>query len=167
MTRRTVRTGPSRTTVVTGGVAAVVVAALVVLGVLLPGRDEGALEASRRDALTAARSAAVELTTYGHATFDSDVAWVDRGGTASFADDYRAANRPLRTVVTRLGSDAAGTVTGASATVDDATHVSVDLLVDQTITHGSTDGPTTRHDRITLSMVRRDGRWLVDDVRLR
>lgn len=166
MTRRTVRTGPSRGTVVAAGVAAVVAVALVLV-VLLVGRGGAGDETSRRDALAAARSAAVELTTYGHATFDSDVAWVDRGGTASFADEYRAANQPLRTVVTRLESDAVGTVVDASATAADSAHVTVDLRVDQTITHGSTGAPTVRHDRIAMAMVRQDGRWLVDDVRLR
>ncbi len=158
-----VRTGPERSTVVLSTVIAVLVAMLAF--VLLRGGDDD--DAIRRDALKAATTAAVELTTYDHTQLDRDFAWVDDGATASFAKEYATANEPLRSIITKLKADAVGTVVEGSATVQNSHRVKVLLFVDQTITNGTDSKSRTERNRVVMSMVERDGTWLVDDVELR
>jgi len=159
---RMVKTGPERSTVVLGSIVAALVATLVFV---LWRRDDDS--STRRDALEAATSAAVDLTTYDHTHLDRDFAWVNDGATSSFAKEYATANEPLRSIITKLKADAVGTVVEASATVEDSSHVKVLLFVDQTITNGIDSKSRTERNRVVMSMVKRDGRWLVNDVELR
>ena len=147
--------------VVLGSVIAVLVAALAF--VLLTGRGDDD-ESIRREALKAATSAAIDLTTYDHTHLDRDFAWVKDGATASFAREYAAANEPLRTIITKLEADAVGTVVEGSVTVQDPERVKALLFVDQTITNGTDAKSRTERNRVVMLMVERGGKWLVDDV---
>ncbi|GAA3530505.1 hypothetical protein GCM10022234_29620 [Aeromicrobium panaciterrae] len=158
-----VKTGPERSTVVLSLLLALVVGALAYV-LLRPGNDD---TSARRDALEAATTAAIDLTTYDHDHLDRDFAWVDDRATASFAKEYAAANKPLRAIITKLEAHAVGTVVEASATMQDSSRAKVLLFVDQTITNGTDDKTRTERNRVVMSMVKRDGTWLVDDVELR
>ncbi len=158
-----VRTGPERSTVVLCSIIAVLVGVLAF--VLVRGGDDD--DAARRDALEAATSAAVDLTTYDHTQLDRDFAWVRDGATAKFAKEYAAANEPLRSIITKLKADAVGTVVEGSATVQDSHRVKALLFVDQTITNGTDSKSRTERNRVVMLMVQRGGTWLVDDVELR
>ncbi|MEO6606587.1 MAG: hypothetical protein ABIN55_13370 [Aeromicrobium sp.] len=160
---RMVKTGPERSTVILSAIIAALVAVVLVL-VLRGGDDE---DATRRDALKAATTAAIDLTTYDHSQLDRDFAWVKDGATASFAKEYAVANEPLRTIITKLKADAVGTVVEGSATVQDSHHVKALLFVDQTITNGTDSKSRTERNRVVMLMVERGGTWLVDDVELR
>lgn len=140
----------------------------IVLAVLLWQLASGdGRQSAERDALRVAKQRATQITSYTPQTYDRDVAWARDGATRSFAAEYARANRPLRTVVEKVRASAAGHVVAASATARDDHHVTVLLFVDQTVTHGTTGKQTTQQDRVEMAMVRRDGTWLVDDVRLR
>ncbi|RYJ05752.1 MAG: hypothetical protein EON52_09915 [Actinomycetales bacterium] len=144
------------------------VAALVLAAVLawrLAG--SGGQEDAEEGALKVARQRAVQITTYTPASYDRDVAWAEDGATPKFADEYAKANAPLRKVVKKVEASAQGRVVASSATAKDDDHVSVLLFVDQTLTQGSTGKQSTQDSRVEMAMVRRDGRWLVDDVTLR
>jgi Mce-associated membrane protein len=41
------------------------------------------------------------------------------------------------------------------------------LFVDQTIVNGTNSKKRTERNRVLMTMVHRDGRWIVDDVALR
>lgn len=155
--------GRERSTVTLGVIVAVLAVALAF--VLLRGGDDDS--SVRDEALEAATTAAVDLTTYDHTRLDRDFAWVDEGATSSFAKEYEATNEPLRDIITKLKADAVGTVVEASATVEDSEHVTVLLFVDQTITNGTDSKTRTERNRVVMSMVKRGGAWLVDDVELR
>lgn len=129
-----------------------------------PAGDTSADEAA---ALAVARRSAVSMTSYDHASLDRDFAWVDDGATDRFAEQFRAANEPLRSVITDLEATATGTVSEAAATSTGPDTATVVMFVDQSIANAS-DG-TTRQDRsrVVMTMVRRGGTWLVDDVELR
>ncbi|WP_332643714.1 hypothetical protein [Aeromicrobium sp.] len=163
MSTRMVKVGPERSTVILGIIVAALVVALAF--VLLRGGDDDSSAGS--EALEAATTAAVDLTTYDHTHLDRDFAWVKDGATSSFAKEYAATNEPLRDIITKLKADAVGTVVEASATVEDFEHVTVLLFVDQTITNGTDAKTRTERNRVVMSMVKRGGAWLVDDVELR
>lgn len=158
-----VKDGPERSTVVLGLLFALVLGVLVYV-LVRPTDDESS---ARREALEAATMSAIDLTTYDHAHLDRDFAWVKTRATSSFADEYATANEPLRAIITKLQADAVGTVVEASATVQDSKRVKVLLFVDQTITNGTDNKSRTERNRVVMSMVKRGGDWLVDDVELR
>ena len=145
----------------------VVVAGIVAAVLVQQLRSGDGEQSAEQAALRVARERAVQITSYTPQTYDRDVAWARDGATASFAAEYARANRPLRTVVQKVRASAVGHVVAASATARDDDRVTVLLFVDQTVTHGTTRKQTTQHDRVEMSMLRRDGTWLVDDVRLR
>ncbi len=147
--------------------------ATVVVGVLLLAlvavtwawRHAGADERAERDALAVARQRAAQITTYDHTTFERDVRWARSGATASFRREYAQANAAIGAAAKRLRASATGRVTGAAATAKDPDHVTVLLFVDQTLTRTGR-GQQVQENRVRIDMVHRDGRWLVDDVRL-
>ncbi|MEH3033444.1 MAG: hypothetical protein PGN07_05230 [Aeromicrobium erythreum] len=145
-----------------------VLVVLAVLGVLVAvllvaWRQAGADERSERAALAVARERAQQITTYDQATFDDDVAWARTGATARFRREYAAANAPIREAAERLRARASGRVVRAAATARGDDRVQVLLFVDQTLTRAGRE-QRTQESRLVMTMVHRDGRWLVDDV---
>lgn len=161
------RPGRGRPALLIVGLVIAVVVALVLGSLWLGVRHDAKLRASEVAARQAARTYAIDLTTYDYTSLDHDFSWVTNGATASFAKEYAAANAPLRTVITKLKARATGTVTDAAATATSTSKVNVLLFVDQTIVNGSNSKTRTERNRVVMTMVHRDGRWIVDDVALR
>lgn len=152
------------------GVIGVLTAALAVTVLTLVLRTSGGpgdTSGEEAEALATARRSAVSMTSYDHATLDRDFAWVDTAATQSFAQGYRAANEPLRGVITDLEATARGSVSAAAATAVGPGEVTVVMFVDQQISNASDGSTRSDESRVVMSMVERDGRWLVDDVELR
>ena len=165
--RRTVRV-TSRATIVLAAALVLVLAAAVVLAVMWSGaRGDAGLRRAEQEAREAAETYAVDLTTYDHSSLDRDFSWVVDGGTASFAKEYAAANEPLRDVISTLKARATGTVSESAATSRSVDEVEVLLFVDQSIVNGTDGKKRTERNRVVMTMVERDGRWLVDKVALR
>jgi Mce-associated membrane protein len=165
----TVNLRPERTrpTLLIAALVLAVIAALVLGSLWLGGRHDGQLRHAEIDARQAAKTYAVDLTTYDYTSLDHDFGWVTHGATASFAKEYATANAPLRTVITKLKARATGSVTDAAATAKSSSKVEVLLFVDQTIVNGTNSKKRTERNRVVMTMVHRDGRWIVDDVALR
>jgi Mce-associated membrane protein len=129
-----------------------------------------ALAAAGKAADKAARAAVVEMTSYDYRTVEDDFAWVDDAGTAHFREQYAEVSKPIKELVVRLKATAKGTVVDSAPRVKDTRHVTVLLFVDQLITNpGTGSGGAQRgldQPRVTMQMVRQDGRWLVDEVKL-
>lgn len=157
----------SRPKILLAGLAVAIIVALVLGALWLGGRHDAQLRHAETGARQAARTYAVDLTTYDYSSLDHDFGWVTNGATASFAKEYATANAPLRTVITKLKARATGTVTDAAATAKSSTKVEVLLFVDQTIVNGTNDNKRTERNRVVMTMVHREDRWIVDDVALR
>lgn len=154
--------------VLLSALAAALIVSLVLLAAVWHGAaDRRSLDGAEADALAAAKGYAVDVTTYNYARLDKDFSWVDNGATPSFAKQYRDANKPLRSIITKLKATAKGSVSEASATAQSTSKVKVLVFIDQAITNSSSKSTKTDHSRVVMSMVKRDGRWLVDDVQLR
>ncbi|MDX6277214.1 MAG: Mce-associated rane protein [Nocardioidaceae bacterium] len=157
----------ARPTLLIAGLVAAVLAAALLGGLWLNGRHDARLRQSETAARQAAKTYAVDLTTYDYTSLDHDFGWVTNGATASFAKEYASANAPLRTVIAKLKARATGTVTDAAATAKSTSKVEVLLFVDQTIVNGTNSKKRTERNRVVMTMVQRNGRWIVDDVALR
>jgi len=161
---------------VSGVLALTLVGALVALGFALGDEGSpGAVDSGEATALAeagagaekAARSAVVHMTTYSAATLDEDFSWADDAGTPKFRTYYAEVSAPIRKLVLQLRSTAVGSVVDAAPKVHDLDHVTVLLFVDQVITGPGGSDRQVDQPRVTMSMVRTDGRWLVDGVKIR
>ena len=150
---------------------ALLVAALVAVVVLW--RENADLADSRDLAVAeqaAAREAsriAVAMTTYDHRSVEKDFAWIDEDGTDRFEDTFSESTEPIRQLITRTRATATGKVSDAAGTAEDPDHVEVLLFVDQVLKRSGDSKSSVDSNRVVMQMVRRDGRWLVDDVELR
>ncbi|MBO9520552.1 MAG: hypothetical protein J7518_03360 [Nocardioidaceae bacterium] len=143
-------------------------AALVMLGLVVKDlRHERDLRTAGEQADKAARAAVVSMTTYDYQSVEDDFAWVDSAGTAAFRKQYAEISAPIKKLVVELKAKASGTVIASAPRVEDASHVEVLLFVDQQITNPGEAKPGLDQPRVTMSMVKSDGRWLVDDVQLK
>lgn len=164
---RRIRDDGAVTALVVALVAALVVSLVVLVVVRHGAANRRAIDSSEAAALAAARTYAVDLTTYDYTHLDQDYAWVGDGATASFAKQFRDANKPLRTIIEQLKATAKGTVSEAAATAVTTSTVKVLVFIDQSITNKSNKQTKTDHSRVVMTMVQRGGAWLVNDVQLR
>lgn len=151
---------------VSGFLGLLVVASLVALVIALGDSDDpaSALARAEAEAEAAARTSVVAMTTYDWTSVDEDFSWVETGGTAKFQEYYAEISAPIREVVTELKAHAEGTVVDAAARAESADRVVVLLFVDQTLTDQAQQEKRLDQPRITMTMVREGGRWLVDEV---
>ena len=150
---------------------ALLVAALVAVALLwrqnaeLTGDRD--LAAAEHDATKAASRIATSMTSYDYRTVDEDFAWIDEDGTSSFQKTFSQSTKPIRQLITRTRATATGKVSDAAGTADDVDHVEVLLFVDQELKRVGDAKSSVDSNRVVMQMVRRGGRWLVDDVELR
>lgn len=154
-----------------------VVALLVVVALWQTDRDD----ADRADqalirveagdgAEAAARKAVVAMTSYRYQSVEEDFSWVDEAGTDKFQKQYAEVSKPIMELVVKLKARASGSVVASAPIVHDADHVTVLLFVDQELTSRGASGQPSRgldQPRVTMSMVREEGRWLVDSVEIK
>lgn len=126
--------------------------------------EAATLLAAGSEAEAAARSAVEQMTTYDFATVEEDFTWVEEAGTEQFQTYFAGASQDAIAVIRSLRASARGTVVDAAPQVIDATHVKVLLFVDQEITARKQKGSKLDQPRVSMQMVRQDGRWLVDEV---
>lgn len=153
--------------VAAGVLAVALVAALVVLVLTMRSLShERDLSDAGKQAEAAARKAVVSMTTYDYQTIPRDFAWVNDAGTAKFRKQYAEVSAPIKKLVAQLKARAVGSVVASAADVQDVDHVTVLVFVDQTLTNPGQSQPGLDQPRVTMSMVRQGGRWLVDEVKL-
>lgn len=123
------------------------------------------------DATNAARAAAigyaVSMSTYDYKTADKDFSWMDSAGTDAFKREFQGKLDDIKKLVIAVKSTAKGTVPYATTYRDDNSHVTVQLSVDQSLTSATSKDPKTASSNLVMSMVKQNGKWLVDKLVLR
>ncbi|MCP2251638.1 Mce-associated membrane protein [Prauserella aidingensis] len=150
-----------------------VLAALLVLSVLgglgFAAREffaQRAEEQARAEALAAAERYAVDLSSYDHKDLDGNFQAVERNATGRFGQQYRQVSDNLTKLLQQHKATSEGNVVRAGVTEADADHAVVLLFVDQTISNTNTEQPRVDRNRMEMTLVHRDDRWLVDKVTL-
>lgn len=162
----------TRSRLLIGVLALALVAALVALVVVWRDRDEANDRADAAtelvDASVAAEKVAAEtvtrLTTYSYRTAEEDFAWVNNAATERFQQSFDSANAIEE--VRSLKAIAVGEVVDSAASAADAEHVKVLLFVDQSIRSAGRPGAVSEQTRVTVQMVRDEGRWLMDELQI-
>lgn len=152
------------------GATAVLVAGIVLLVLgLTGGSGDDGLDESRKQATAAAGTAAETIFSFKYNELDEHLSSSKAVMTPSFAKDFDAIAPALtdlapqrKIVVEAVTREAAPLACGDECS---ASKVNVLVFVDQARLVGGSDEPTVFANRISVSMVKSDDGWLVDDIR--
>lgn len=147
--------------------AGLLVVVLVAVGLLVRAdRQAQAVEQARGEAVRAARTAATKILSYDYRRLDADFAAGRALTTSPFAEQYA---KTTADAVKKVATDTKATVVAevAAAGVEQASahQVVVVLFVNQTTTSSRLQRPQVDQNRVEMTLVERDGRWLVSQVR--
>jgi Mce-associated membrane protein len=160
--RRLPRPGVRR---VLAGVAVAALLGVTVAAVLVAWAAQRQ-DARRTSATAAARSYALDFSTYDYRHLDADFAKVQSHLTGSFKADYASTSGSLKQLITQYRGVSTARVVGAAPSHVGAEHATVLLFLDQTVTNTAAPDPRLDRNRLTLSLLRAGDRWLVSDLQL-
>ncbi|WP_091194134.1 hypothetical protein [Micromonospora narathiwatensis] len=122
-----------------------------------------ATDQARRDAVAAARQAAVNFVSVSAASVDRDLHRITAGATGDFKDEFTRGQAQVRTAVVENKVQSQGSVLRAGLVSGDRRHAVVLVAVDATVKNVKAPEGRPSHYRIQLDLVRdRDsGDWLV------
>ncbi|HVS69337.1 MAG TPA: hypothetical protein VHE56_12350 [Mycobacteriales bacterium] len=159
----------SRWSAAIAGVAATaVIAGAVVAGVRTAhlATDKSNLQHSlssfERSALQAAKTYAVTFATYRYDDLDADFAATEAHSVDPFLTQYRSTTDALRETVTKVKASSSAKVVSAGLASITADSAVVDLFLDQSIVNVKSS--RTLAQRVEMTLVRKDGRWLISRV---
>jgi Mce-associated membrane protein len=157
------RAGPRWPVAVAALLAVLLVAGLAAAAVLFYRvRAADDASAARRDAVAAARSNAQAILSYDHRKLDADFATAGKVLTGKFKKDYaRTTSTVVRPSAEQYKVVVKAEVTAASVVRSSAHEAVVLLYVDQTTTSTRLEGPKVDLNRVRMTLVEKNGKWLV------
>lgn len=140
--------------------------ATAVLGVAsVRTRGGGDVEDARRNALEASRNAARLVFSYDYRHLDKDFAAGKAVTTGKFAADYaRTTSKLVDDVAGRYKAVVVADVSDAAVVTAGKDRVVTLVFLNQRSTSSLAAGPKITQSRVTMVLVRKDGRWLVSEV---
>ncbi|MBD3927413.1 hypothetical protein IEZ26_22515 [Nocardioides cavernae] len=152
---------------VAGGLAVVLVALLVAIGLVVTGDDDvdAGLTAAQQDVAGAARREALAFLTVDHRDMDPLIDAVLDGATGGFAKQYASQRETLTSEAVRTEATSTPEVVALGVGDQDAESATVLVAANSTVTNTGTgaDGQV-RYYRLRLRLVREDDRWLTSDL---
>jgi Mce-associated membrane protein len=151
------------------GVAAVL-AVLVLLAAVAVGylavqlRNARASESAAANGQVLAARYAEQLLSYHHARLDQDFAQAQELLTDDFLPEYREATDVVRDQAVADRAVIEASVVASSVVSAEPDEVKTLLFVNQTTTTGEGGNPSLDLNRVMLTLVEEDGRWLVSDL---
>lgn len=141
----------------------VVAVALGVLAAVALAGDGGGADDDDRDVRLAAGRFAEQFLTYDRSGFDAWRTGVLELSTGGFAEEFEEAQEALRVFFEEGGHDAVAQVTDVFVGEEDRGAVGAVVVYDREVVGGQ-DSFREADRYLQLSLLRIDGRWLVDDV---
>lgn len=123
-------------------------------------------ESARAEVLGAATDFATNLSSYDFNDLEGNFNGVTENATGRFAEQYTQVGANLTELIKQHKAVSEGAVLAVGAVEADDDHAVVLLFVDQTITNTNSPQPRVDRNRMRMTLVQQDGRWLVDDVKL-
>jgi Mce-associated membrane protein len=161
-------TTPRRRSVAAGWLTAVL-AALVLLAAVAVGylavqlRNAEASESAATNAQVLAARYAEQLLSYHHARLDEDFAQAKRLLTEEYLPEYQEATDVVRDEAVADRAVLEASVVASSVVSAEPDEVKTLLFVNQTTTTGE-GNPSLDLNRVILTLVEQDGRWLVSNL---
>ena len=152
---------------VAGGLAVVLVALLVAIGLVVTRQDDvdADLTAAQQDVAGAARREALAFLTVDHRDMDPLIDAVLDGATGGFAKQYASQRETLTREAVRTEATSTPEVVALGVGDQDEESATVLVAANSTVTNAGTgaDGQV-RYYRLRLRLVREDDRWLTSDL---
>ncbi len=152
---------------VAGGLAVVLVALLVAIGLVVTRQDDvdAGLTAAQQDVAGAARREALAFLTVDHRDMDPLIDAVLDGATGGFAKQYASQRETLTREAVRTEATSTPEVVALGVGDQDEESATVLVAANSTVTNAGT-GPDgqVRYYRLRLRLVREDDRWLTSDL---
>ncbi|MFG2057558.1 hypothetical protein ACGFI9_26410 [Micromonospora sp. NPDC048930] len=125
-----------------------------------------ATDQAHREAVAAARQAAVNFVSVSAASVDRDLQRVTAGATGDFKDEFTRGQAQVRAAVVENKVQSQGSVLRAGLVSGDRRHAVVLVAVDATVKNAKAPDGRPSHYRIQLDLVRDDdsGEWLVSKL---
>lgn len=145
---------------------------LLVLAVVLAAyfgwqlREQSGRVDAAADAEAAGVAAATNMLTYDFSTIDEDFAWVQDDGTKKFQQSFAGAADDAKQLAVATEARSEAEVRGSGVHLTDEDHATVLVAIDSVLTEPDKAAAENQRWRIELTMVRQDGRWLVDELEL-
>jgi Mce-associated membrane protein len=118
-------------------------------------------------ALSAGRLYATDLASYDYRHLDQDFGLVTSHSSAAFAKTFTKSSNALRPILTKYRATAKATVVAAGVTSASSSRAVVLVLLKQTVTNTVVKkGPTTEDTRVSITLVRGHGQWIIEQVTL-
>jgi Mce-associated membrane protein len=115
-------------------------------------------------ALQAARSAVVDLTSFDYLTLDDDIAQIRGITTGDLQDEAVKQLDDNRQTITQSESTVNTEVVAAAVTAADADHATVLLVIQSTQKNNTSDQAQVTKYRIQATLEKHDGRWLLSGI---
>ncbi|HVX68146.1 MAG TPA: hypothetical protein VHA79_00455 [Mycobacteriales bacterium] len=125
-------------------------------------RLEHSLSAYELSALQAARSYATTFATYRYDDLDADFAATEAHSVDPFLSQYRSTTGQLRDTLTKARATSSAKIISAGLAAISSGQAVVDLFLDQTIVNAR--GSHEDAQRVEMTLVRRDDRWVISNV---
>lgn len=120
---------------------------------------------SAKAAAAAALKEVQATLTYNYKTLQADFATAEQGLTARFKPSYEQTTKTSVTpLATKYHATSSASVQPVGVSQAGPTTVKVLLFVDQTVTNTQLSKPRLDRSRISATMVKVNGRWLIDNL---
>ncbi|MGN6302316.1 MAG: hypothetical protein ACTHN8_14640 [Angustibacter sp.] len=145
---------------------ALLVVILVAVGLLVRAdRQARAVDEARGEAVSAARTAATAILSYDYRHLDADFAKGRALTAPPFSQQYaKTTADAVKQVATQTKATVVAQVAAVGVEQASAHRVVVVLFVNQTTTSSRLERPQVDQNRVEMTLVERDGRWLVSQV---
>lgn len=150
-------------------VVAAVIAALLLGTVVYTGlqlREHVAAESAKTSAQEAAKRYATDLSTYDHTRLDANFDAVKANAHGQFAQQYEQVSASLTELIRQNQANSRGTVLTAATVEADQDRAVIALFVDQKITNKNNPEPRIDRNRMRMTLIHEDDRWLIEGIEL-
>lgn len=129
-------------------------------------REHVAAESARASAQEAAKRYATDLSTYDHTHLDSNFAAVTANAHGQFAQQYKQVSASLTELIRQNQAVSRGTVLTAATVEADQNRAVIALFVDQEITNKNNPEPRIDRNRMRMTLIQEEDRWLIEGIEL-
>ncbi|HXB37159.1 MAG TPA: hypothetical protein VNU75_05590 [Acidimicrobiales bacterium] len=128
--------------------------------------NQNSLNTDRSSAVAAAKTDANDVATYSYLHLHRDFGRVESESTAAFRRSFIRSSDSLSKVLVQYKATASAKVLAAGVSSISSTRAVVLLFVNQSVANSTQQGVNTDDSRIEVTLVRGDGRWLLQDLKL-
>jgi Mce-associated membrane protein len=128
--------------------------------------SQNSLNSARTGALSSAKTYAVDLASYNYKTLNQDFGKVLAESTPTFKQNFTLSSEALKTAIVKYDASATANVVGAGLVSVTTSRAVVLVFLNQTVDNTLQKNKPTTESRVEITLVRSDGRWLIDQVTL-